>query len=325
MTKPEDAVGEDRNTLYNLNSFLEKYDRWGLTSIGARAIDKKNSELWQILQQVVSDSSNSRPIDLVAKVSTGTRSEPEQQQKDNNHYVSTYIRTAAATSELQGKISDDKEGDDIVHFLSFSAYDLAHAIRTQQITSTDIVRASLTLRDQVNPFINAIIEERKHDRECRGDEKDFAAQMALREAHAMDEAIQEAIKESGNHASSFFIDKPFAGVPLLMKESYQVLHRSYTFGLDCCRYQIGQYDAPLVQRVKALGFIIIGITNTSEACMWAESYNPVHGRTNNPWDLSRTPGGSSGGSAAATACCIAPVATTADVGGSTRTIFRKFD
>ena len=80
----------------------------------------------------------------------------------------------------------------------------------------------------------------------------------------------------------------------------------------------GERDCATVERLRECGLVILGLANTSEACMWFESDNPVYGRTCNPHDLRRSAGGSSGGCAAAVAARCCPLAVTSDVGGSTR-------
>ena len=91
------------------------------------------------------------------------------------------------------------------------------------------------------------------------------------------------------------------GVPCTIKESFSVTGMPWSAGLVSRRDVRAGSDAVTVQRLRAAGAIVLGVTNTSELCMWMESNNRVYGRTNNPWDLSRTCGGSSGGGAAVAA------------------------
>jgi len=111
---------------------------------------------------------------------------------------------------------------------------------------------------------------------------------------------------------------PFLGVPIVLKEAFEYPGMPYTQGLVARRWEVGKRKGPVVRRVEEAGFIVLGFGNLSEATMWMESYNPVYGRSLNPYDLARTPGGSSGGTAAAVAVMAVPVGITSDIGGSTR-------
>ena len=93
----------------------------------------------------------------------------------------------------------------------------------------------------------------------------------------------------------------------------------YTAGLVGRKGVLGRVTGPVVTQVQTLtGAIVLASTNISEACMWHESCNHVYGSTNNPYDFSRTAGGSSGGCGAAVASCMVPVSMASDVGGSIR-------
>ncbi|KNC47843.1 uncharacterized protein AMSG_04073 [Thecamonas trahens ATCC 50062] len=129
------------------------------------------------------------------------------------------------------------------------------------------------------------------------------------EASAIDAAL-EAGKEVGE----------YAGVPITVKECFAVAGMPNTSGVAArtgVRVPPGG-DAPVVTALKAAGFVIMGVTNVSEACMWFESHNSVYGTTCNPYDLSRTCGGSSGGEAALVGAGASLGGVTSDVGGSTR-------
>ena len=112
---------------------------------------------------------------------------------------------------------------------------------------------------------------------------------------------------------------PFYGVPLVIKEVFEFEGLPYTGGLVGRKGVVGQKTAPAVTQVQQdTGAIVLASTNISEACMWHESTNHVYGSTNNPYDFSRTAGGSSGGCGAAVAACMVPVSIASDVGGSIR-------
>src|SRR5271166_785068 len=94
---------------------------------------------------------------------------------------------------------------------------------------------------------------------------------------------------------------PLLGVPVTIKESYNIAGLPTTWGIPACKDFIAQEDALAVTRLKAAGAIVLGKTNVPLGLGDWQSYNDIHGTTNNPWDRTRSPGGSSGGSSAALA------------------------
>jgi fatty acid amide hydrolase 2 len=113
-------------------------------------------------------------------------------------------------------------------------------------------------------------------------------------------------------------DVPFAGVPCSIKECFALSGMPQSAGLYSRRDVVAQSDADSVALYRKAGAIPMGVTNTSELCMWLESRNSLYGQTNNPYDLTRTVGGSSGGEAAAVASGCAAFGLGSDVGGSIR-------
>jgi len=113
-------------------------------------------------------------------------------------------------------------------------------------------------------------------------------------------------------------DQPLFGVPMTIKESFDVAGLPTTFGHAAYRDMPAPRDALLVQRLKAAGAVIIGKTNVPVDLTDWQSFNPVYGRTINPHDPARSPGGSSGGSAAAVASGMVPCDFGTDIGGSVR-------
>jgi amidase len=111
---------------------------------------------------------------------------------------------------------------------------------------------------------------------------------------------------------------PLLGVPMTVKEAFDVAGLPTTWGFEQHRDFIAGTDAVAVQRLKAAGAIILGKTNVPVGLADHQSANPVYGRTGNPFDLSRSPGGSSGGSAAALASGMVPLELGSDIGGSIR-------
>lgn len=111
---------------------------------------------------------------------------------------------------------------------------------------------------------------------------------------------------------------PLLGVPMTIKESYDIAGLPTTWGFEAHRGHIAQKDAVAVQRLKAAGAVFLGKTNVPVSLADLQSVNPIYGRTNNPHDHDRVPGGSSGGSAAALASGMVPLEYGSDIGGSIR-------
>jgi amidase len=111
---------------------------------------------------------------------------------------------------------------------------------------------------------------------------------------------------------------PLLGVPMTVKESFNVAGLPTTWGIPPFKDFVAAEDAVAVARLKAAGAVIVGKTNVPVALGDLQTYNPLYGTTNNPWDLERTPGGSSGGSAAALAAGFGAVSIGSDIGGSIR-------
>jgi amidase len=113
--------------------------------------------------------------------------------------------------------------------------------------------------------------------------------------------------------------RPLLGIPMVVKESFDVAGLPTTWGVPGFKNFVPQDDAVMVARVKAAGAVILGKTNVPYLLGDWQSYNDIYGTTNNPWDLDRTPGGSSGGSSAALAAGFGPLSLGSDIGGSLRT------
>ena len=111
---------------------------------------------------------------------------------------------------------------------------------------------------------------------------------------------------------------PLLGVPMLAKESFDLAGTPTTWGFIWARDAIAGEDALAIARLKAAGAVVLGKSNAMEGLWDWQTYNPVYGTTNNPWDVSRTPGGSSGGSAASLAAGFAPIELGSDIAGSLR-------
>ncbi|XP_037531630.1 fatty-acid amide hydrolase 2-B [Nematolebias whitei] len=184
--------------------------------------------------------------------------------------------------------------------LLLSATQLAKKIRRKEVSSVEVVQAYIDRIQEVNPFLNAVVKDR------------FAA--ALQEAAQVDKLIEE---ETGGE--EVLEDRlPLLGVPLSVKESFSLQGMPFSAGLVSRRGVVASVDSPPVALLKRAGAIPLGVTNTSELCMWWESNNHVYGITSNPYDLERIPGGSSGGEGSILGAAGAVIGVGSDIGGSIR-------
>jgi Asp-tRNA(Asn)/Glu-tRNA(Gln) amidotransferase A subunit family amidase len=173
------------------------------------------------------------------------------------------------------------------------AASLARMIQNKQTSSKEVVEAYLTRIERVNPLLNAFIH--------------VDAEGARRQASAADDALARG-ESSG----------PLHGVPLSVKSSIEVAGFPCECGSKLRQGVLAERDATLVGRLKQAGAVILGNTNVPDLLMAYETDNLLHGRTNNPWDLTRTPGGSSGGESAAIAAGCSAGGFGSDGGGSVR-------
>ncbi|GLO67028.1 amidase [Oceanobacillus sp. E9] len=182
---------------------------------------------------------------------------------------------------------------DDTQIIQMDATQLSKAILSSEITSLEAVAVFIKHIHEVNPIINAVVEER------------------------FIEAIEEA-KEYDNLLKNGQKLGPLHGVPISIKESLHVMGLKTTGGLEHRQDLIAIEDAAVVKKLKAAGAIILGKTNTPALCFCQETDNKLYGRTNNPWDISMSAGGSSGGEGALLAVGGAAVGIGSDVGGSIR-------
>jgi amidase len=175
----------------------------------------------------------------------------------------------------------------------WSASRIAREIRSARLGCRQIVEACLERIEQVNPRINAVVQ--------------LASARALREADDLDRmAAHEQFRG------------PLHGVPITIKDSLDTEGIVTTGGTLGRKDYLPDQDAPVVARLRAAGAVLLGKTNTPELTFSGETNNLIYGRTNNPYDLQRSPGGSSGGSAAIVACGGAALDLGSDTGGSIR-------
>ena len=174
-----------------------------------------------------------------------------------------------------------------------SATDLAVAIRSKKLSPVEVVEAVLSRIGVLNPRLNAY---------CT-----VTAETARVEARASEAAVMR-----GDPLG------PLHGVPISVKDLVITRGVRTTFGSRIYEAYIPEEDAPLVERLKAAGAILLGKTTTPEFGWKGATDSPLFGISRNPWNLDRTPGGSSGGAGAAVAAGLAPLAVGTDGGGSIR-------
>jgi amidase len=173
-----------------------------------------------------------------------------------------------------------------------SAKELAAAVRARSVSALELTEAAIARIEARDGSINAVVV-RDFDR-------------ARDQARQVDRALATGA------------DLPLAGVPMTVKETFNVAGLPTTFGLEFAKNYRPTEDAVAVRRLKDAGAVILGKTNVPPKLADYQSDNPIYGRTNNPHDLSRSPGGSSGGSAAALAAGMVPLELGSDAGGSIR-------
>jgi amidase len=169
-----------------------------------------------------------------------------------------------------------------------SATELAAMVRSGEISSRELVETSLARIEELNPQLNAFVE--------------IDGERAL--------AVADEIKAGDS--------RPFAGVPIAIKNNRPVSGYRITIGCSLMAEHVADYDHNITRRLKDAGFVIVGTTTLPEYGILPVSEARLFGPTRNPWDLDRTPGGSSGGAAAAVTSGMVPVAHGNDGGGSIR-------
>jgi amidase len=169
---------------------------------------------------------------------------------------------------------------------------MVEGLNDRRWSSVELVRDLRQRIERINGDINAIIVKR------------------------LDEAEQEAAAADERRARGDTV--PLLGLPITIKESIEVAGLPASSGMPEYADRIPQRDAPLVRSLKDAGVIILGKTNLPYACDDWQANSPVYGRTDNPWDRTRSPGGSTGGGSAALAVGMTPLEMGSDIGGSVR-------
>src|SRR6202790_3767201 len=174
-----------------------------------------------------------------------------------------------------------------------SAVSMAEQVRQKNLSPVELVEAHLTRIEELNPKLNAFVH--------------VDVEGARRQARVAEAAVCNGEEPGVLH-----------GVPLSIKSSMPVKGLRWEAGTKLRAGIVAERDAPLVAQLRQAGAIILGVTNAPELLMAWETDNLLYGRTNNPWDLARTPGGSSGGEAAAIAAGMSAGGMGSDGGGSIR-------
>jgi amidase len=170
--------------------------------------------------------------------------------------------------------------------------DVTAALANRKVSAAELADAAIARIEKLDAKLNAVVV-RDFER-ARAAAKDADAALARGER------------------------RPLLGVPMTVKEAFNVAGLPTTWGLARGKGKPVAEDAATVARLKAAGAIILGKTNVPVMLSDWQSYNDVYGQTNNPWDVTRSPGGSSGGSAAALAAGFVPLELGSDIGGSLR-------
>jgi amidase len=174
-----------------------------------------------------------------------------------------------------------------------TAAETAARIRSGALSAVEVARACLARIEALNPACNTVV--------------DLHAEKALARAAKADAALARGEVWGALH-----------GVPITIKDVFDVAGMRTTFGYPPLRRNVGKRDATAVARLRGAGAVVLGITNVPLGSYDWQCWNPLYGRTRNPWDARRTPGGSSGGSAAAIAAGFSALELGSDVAGSIR-------
>ena len=175
----------------------------------------------------------------------------------------------------------------------WGAAEIARRIANRETSAVEVTQAFIARIEAVNPQLNAVVV-RTFDE-------------ALRTAEAADQKLASGAPVGLLH-----------GVPMTVKECFHIAGTPSTIGLARYQNELIAEEGLLVQRLRQAGVIVLGKTNVPQMMIWHECDNPVYGRTNNPWDVQRTPGGSTGGEAAIIAARGSPLGLGNDLGGSIR-------
>ena len=208
--------------------------------------------------------------------------------------ASPFLSSAAEPSQPAGGAPNKSARNPLEELVFMRAVDILDAVRKRKISSREVLQAHLSQIQRVNPKVNAFV--------TLVPEEDLMAQAA-----SADEALAHG-KWLG----------PLHGLPVGVKDLHETQGLRTTYGSPIYQKHIPDFDCRVVQREKAAGAIVLGKTNVPEFGLGSQTFNTVFGATHNPYDLTKTCGGSTGGGAVALACGMVPLADGSDMGGSLR-------
>src|SRR5712675_135050 len=203
-------------------------------------------------------------------------------------------KSAETSSTLVRPSTPTVDADSAADICFMRAVDMAKLIREKKLSAREVMAAHLKQIGRVNSKVNAIVTL-------------VAEEQLMAQAAAADESLAK-----GNLLG------PLHGMPVGVKDLHETEGIRTTYGSPLHRDFIPDFDCRVVQREKSAGAIVIGKTNVPEFGLGSQTFNPVFGATRNPYDLTKTCGGSTGGGAVALACGMLPLADGSDMGGSLR-------
>ena len=201
------------------------------------------------------------------------------------------IGASAAITAAAMPTAGESAGSDICFM---RAVDILDALRKKKLSAREVMEAHLKQIKRVNAKVNALVTL-------------VPEQQLMAQANAADEALAKG-KWLG----------PLHGLPIGVKDLHETSGIRTTFGSPLRKDHVPDFDCRVVQREKSAGAIVIGKTNVPEFGLGSQTFNPVFGLTRNPYDVTKTCGGSTGGGATALACGMVPLADGSDMGGSLR-------
>jgi amidase len=206
------------------------------------------------------------------------------------------VATASASATVLKFSTPPGEGgsDARDEICSMRATDMAALIRQRKLSALDVMQAHLRRIERINPKVNAIVTQIPEDQ-------------LLAEARAADEAVVKGAVLGALH-----------GLPFGVKDMSETKGIRTTYGSPLFKDFVPTFDSLVVERIRNAGAILVGKTNVPEFAMGSQTFNPVFGATLNPYDVTKTCGGSTGGGAVALACGMVPLANGSDMGGSLR-------
>src|SRR6267142_5150040 len=208
--------------------------------------------------------------------------------------VSTAVGPFFPTLTASNSFSAESASTSATDICFLSATEMAKLVRQKKLSAREVMEAHLRQIERVNPKVNALVTM------VDGDQ-------LLAQARAADERLMT----SGPIG-------PLHGLPVAVKDLHDTKGIRTTYGSPLFKDHIPEADSLVVEREKASGAIVLGKTNVPEFGLGSQTFNPVFGPTRNPYDLTKTCGGSTGGGCVALACGMVPLADGSDMGGSLR-------